>query len=115
MFKKPGSHRADATDLNDAALVETERVLDDGPKRIGDLNSAWHAVRLHTRGHVYGIAPDVIGESGVTDNACCGAASVKADPQLEMLAAQCREISLGSQDREGERPGSDGLTARVAG
>ena len=115
MFKKPGARRADATNLNDAPLVETERILDDGTKRIGDLNSSWHSVGFHTRGHVYGIAPDVVGESGVTDDACRGAAGVEADPQRKMLTAQRGEISLGSQDREGEPRSRDGLTVRVAG
>ena len=81
--QKPGTRRADATNLNDATLVETERILDERAKRVGDLNSAWLAVRFHTRGRVYGITPDVVGESGVSDEACRGAAWLVASEMAD--------------------------------
>jgi hypothetical protein len=62
-------------------------------------NLAWQAVRFHTGGHVYRVAPDVVGKSGVTDDACCGATGMQPDPYREVLATQCRKIGLGSLDR----------------
>jgi hypothetical protein len=40
-------------------------------------------VRFHTRGRVYGITPDVVGESGVSDEACRGAAWLVASEMAE--------------------------------
>src|SRR5437870_4016334 len=67
--EKKGPHRTDALEIAAAALLEVERILGQLAIDIAHLDAARHALRFHARGDIYGVAPNIVGESRGSDNA----------------------------------------------
>src|SRR5262245_54460669 len=81
---------ADAPDGGRAAPLEHEPVGGELAERLADMDAARLAVRLHARGGVHSIAPDVVGEAGIADHARSRRPAVDADAQPEPAAAERR-------------------------
>src|SRR5262249_37454049 len=85
---RPG--RANSLDVGRAALLEHEPISRKVAERLAHLDAAGLAIRLHARGCVHRIAPDVVGKAGVADHAGGGRAAMDADAQAKLAAAERR-------------------------
>src|SRR5437868_2414596 len=66
---KKRMHLTHALEIGGAALLEHEGVFGQLAIRLADLNAAGHALGLQARGGIHRIAPDIVRESRVSDNA----------------------------------------------
>ena len=88
--QKIAAHRADALEVGGAALLELEMVARRGAEALADMDAAGLAVRFHARGKVHRVAPDVVGEARIADDAGGGRAAMDADAHLELAPAERR-------------------------
>src|SRR5262249_28506238 len=85
--------RPQALDVGLAALLERERVGRQVAERFAYVDAVGQAVRLHARGGVHRVAPHVVGEARVTDDAGGRRPAVDADAQPELAAAERRLLA----------------------
>src|SRR5215468_1541142 len=82
--ERPG--RAKALDVGRAALLELEPVGDELAERLAHVDATRLAVRLHARGGIHGVAPDIVGEARIADDARCCRAAMDTDAQPQLMA-----------------------------
>ena len=83
-----GHHRPLPADVDHAARLELQGILQALVRRLGDLHPARDAVRFHPARGVHGVAPDVVDELPEPDHAGDGRARLDPDSNLEVLAGR---------------------------
>src|SRR5262244_574126 len=89
--ERPG--RAEALDVGRAALLELEPVGGETAERLAHVDAARLAVRFHARGGIHGVAPDIVGEARIADDARCRRTAMDADPHPQLVAAERRLLA----------------------
>ena len=82
-------HGAGIFDVDDAAGLSLEFVVEQGARGGGGLNAAGLALGFHAAGEVHGVAPQIAGEFFGTDDTADDGAAFEADADLprELMAA----------------------------
>src|SRR5262249_45772420 len=80
--------RTDAFDICRSALFKNERTIRHGVECFAHVNTVRYAVRFHAGGNIYSIAPHIIREAHVADDAGCCMAPMPSYPWRQTLSTE---------------------------